>query len=150
MLESCGEEGIIHHTLDLLVSKYYWRLSSKIENSDDTGHRGRILGQGSEAKVPELAKWGAVIALHPTHTTDMWQENRPRVQWLKLGFWILRYTIGCEPWGEVGRQSRSEEMDRPFKYPSACAVLSISIKPPPSFDCSTLAALCLQRMHVIF
>lgn len=57
--------------IDLLVSKYFWRLSSKIENSDDTGHRGKILGQGSEAKVPELATWGAVIAIHPIHTTDM-------------------------------------------------------------------------------
>lgn len=34
MLESGGEEGIIHHTLDLLVSKYCWRMSRKTETSE--------------------------------------------------------------------------------------------------------------------
>lgn len=45
--------------------------------------------------------------------------------------------------GGKAEQSRSEEMDRPFKYPSACAVLSISIKPPPSFDWMTVPPLLL-------
>ena len=96
MLERCGEEGIIHHTLDLLVNKYYWRLSTKIENSGDTEHRGRILGQGSEAKAPELAKcvcvWGGHrYSSHPhyKHVTRK-QTQGPMTEVKNLGFWILR------------------------------------------------------------